>query len=116
MRPSKETVSESRSNPSTPSESSDEAQAWRDLALDALMSGEPASGLWYLRNAVDVDADDPETWQLMGRCFEEMGEDSRARKCFLLALRQHALSAPGGDPHLSTTLCLHWRRRPSRDV
>src|SRR5262245_60803343 len=112
----KETLRKSRSTPSTTVESTAEAQAWRELALDSLMSGEPASGLWYLRNAIDLDADDPETWQLMGRCFEEMGEEARARKCFLLALRQHALSGADGNPHPSTQLSLHWRRKPSRDA
>ena len=116
MRISPESARKSPSNTATATESSTEAQAWRELALDSLMTGEPASGLWFLRNAIEADADDPLTWQLMGRCFEEMGEESRARKCFMLALRQHALSDAGTDPHRAGSLPLFWQRRRTREI
>ena len=106
----------SQKNPVTPAEASGDAQAWRELALDSLMAGEPAAGLWFLRNAIEAASDDPETWQLMGRCFEEMGEESRARKCFLLALRQHARSGANTQLPPPAPLSLYWRRRQSRDI
>lgn len=109
-------VRKNQSDSATPAESPRNVQAWRELALDSLMTGEPASGLWYLRNAIEADADDPETWQLMGRCFEEMGEESRARKCFHLALRQHALSGAMTHPAPSVPLSMSWHRRPSREI
>jgi len=93
-------------------QSRNDALAWRELALDSLVSGEPASGLWFLRNAIELDSNDPETWQLMGRCFEEMGEESRARRCFLLAFRQQALT---GLPAQSLP-SMAWRRRATREV
>ena len=109
-------VTSGRSVPAAPEDSQRDAQAWRELGLDSLLAGEPASGLWYLRNAIEIDADDPATWQLMGRCFDEMGEESRARKCYILALRQHALPGVNTQSAPTAPLPMFWRRRPARDV
>lgn len=63
------------------------AASWRDMGRDALFGGEPAEALWFLRHALEIDRDDPVCWQLMRRCFEEIGEKIRARQCQQLAIR-----------------------------
>ena len=96
--------------------SSGDARVWRELGLDALIAGEPAAGLWFLRNAVEIQPDDPPTWQLMGRCFEAMGEEPRAKSCYLLALQQHAQTDPNDASPPVAPLALSWRRGPTCDV
>ena len=63
-------------------------RAWRDLGRQALDQGDPEEALWCLRRAVELCSDDPGTWQLLGRCFERIGESVRARRCYTVASRQ----------------------------
>jgi Tfp pilus assembly protein PilF len=69
------------------------------MGRDALLAGDPAEGLWFLRHAVQIDGDDAVCWQLMGRCFEMIGEKRRAARCYQIAIRQYAES-DDGDLHL----------------
>lgn len=63
-------------------------EAWCDMGRQALDLGDAEEALWCLRRAVELCSDDPDTWQLIGRCFEAIGEPVRARRCYTLASRQ----------------------------
>lgn len=92
-------------------ESQGRAEEWRDLGRDAFLSGETAEALRYLRRAVEFDPDDPETWHILGLCFEELGAEPRADRCFALATRLTA--RVGGSPG-RTTAALALRLKGSR--
>ncbi len=68
----------------------------RERGRAALLRGDVAQALQYLRHAVQESSEQPAAWQLLGRCFEEIGEEQRARRCYTLAARQ-AIKA-GLDP------------------
>jgi Tfp pilus assembly protein PilF len=63
------------------------AQACCDLGHGSLEAGDLQNALWHLRHAVEIDGDCIAAWQLLGRCFAEMGEELRSRRCQTLALR-----------------------------
>ena len=92
------------------------ADSWRDMGRDALLAGDPAEALWFLRHAVEIDGDDAVCWQLMGRCFEEIGEERRARKCYQIAIRQYRESGDVGDRLEKGPLGLLRRLRQPRDT
>ncbi|HEY3174392.1 MAG TPA: tetratricopeptide repeat protein [Candidatus Polarisedimenticolia bacterium] len=92
------------------------AIAWRDMGRDALFSGDPAEALWFLRHAVEIDPDDPLSWQVLGRCFEQIGEQERARKCYRLATRRHLLSGTPDEQRSSGMLSLARKPREPKDV
>lgn len=66
--------------------------SWLDLGRQSLLEGDIPDALWCLRRAIELQSDDPLVWKLVGRCFEEMGEEKRARRCYALAARQIATS------------------------
>ena len=61
---------------------------WRDQGRRALQSGDVREALWYLRRAIESRSEHPTAWHLLGRCFEQIGEEQRARRCYSLAVRQ----------------------------
>ena len=61
---------------------------WREQGRRALQSGEVREALWYLRRAIETRSEHPTAWHLLGRCFEQIGQEERARRCYSLAVRQ----------------------------
>jgi Tfp pilus assembly protein PilF len=86
--------------------SSAAASVWCQMGRDSIAEGEISEALWHLRQAVENDSDYITAWQLLGRCFEEMGEEARAQRCFRLAFRLSAkdagLSRPRKSPAVPT--------------
>ena len=82
-----------------PIASNDETDAAASCRLgrDSLMAGDVSEALWHLRQAVENDADSFTAWQLLGRCFEEMGEEARAQRCYRLAFRLSLKPAKNAD-------------------
>lgn len=93
-----------------------DARERRELGRQALLGGDAAHALWHLRHAVEADPDDPRIWQLLGRCFEEIGETKRASMCYAVASRHARLS--GHDPEESSvrSLTLGWDRLDPHDA
>ena len=63
------------------------ASVWSDLGRESMAAGDLSEALWHLRQAVENDSDYVSAWQLLGKCFRQMGEEARAQRCFRLALR-----------------------------
>lgn len=84
--------SDHREPPETSSE-----ETWRELGRDAMLAGDPADALWCLRRAIETDADDATAWHLLARCFDEIGERRRARRCHALAARLRMRQAGRGE-------------------
>ena len=61
---------------------------WREQGRRALESGDVSEALWYLRRAIETRGEHPTAWHLLGRCFEQIGEEERAQRCYSLAVRQ----------------------------
>ncbi len=61
---------------------------WREQGRRALQSGDVREALWYLRRAIETRSEHPTAWHLLGRCFEQIGQEERARRCYSLAVRQ----------------------------
>jgi len=93
-----------------------DARERRELGRQALLGGDAARALWHLRHAVEADRDDPRTWQLLGRCFEEIGETRRASMCYAVASRHALLSGRGLDDSGIRPLALGWHRLDSHDA
>ena len=78
---------------------------WRELGMQSLNLGEIEEALWCLRRAIELCSEDPITWQLLGHCFELIGEERRASRCYKFASRQllrtgHQPPIPGALAHL----------------
>jgi len=84
------------------------SEMWRELGRQALQEGETEEAIWYLRQAVDEDGDNPASWQLLGRCFDEMGETTRARNCYTLAARQIVRSGAEAGEQFGGPLAKFW--------
>jgi len=97
-------------------QSAGDSESWCDLGRDSLLQGEVAEALWFLRKAVEADGDNPFAWQLLGRCFEEMGEERRARNCYGLASRQLLKMGVEQEPASVGSLMPFWRGRLPRDA
>jgi len=72
------------------------ATVWCELGRESMAAGDLSEALWHLRQAVEHDSDYVTAWQLLGKCFEQMGEEVRAQRCFRLAFR--LLMKEGGSP------------------
>src|SRR5262245_28809019 len=92
-----------------------EAEVCCNLGRDSLLSGDLEEALWYLRQAVETDGGCSIAWQLLGRCFEEMGESLRARRCYSLAFRLYLKSSPSGVGGPQERLPIIWPPRERQD-
>jgi len=88
----------------------------RELGRQALRGGDAAQALRHLRRAVEVDRDDPVTWRLLGRCFEEIGEQRRAAMCHSVATRQILRIGGSLDDLEGGPLALDWDRMKAHEV
>lgn len=105
----------SPSSDTSTNDSSASAATWSELGRDSLLAGDAREALWYLRQAVESDSECSVAWQLLGRCFEAMGEEARARRCFTLAFR---LSLKASQISIGSGLepiPIVWPRRDPRD-
>ena len=92
------------------------AATWSELGRQFLLAGEVPEALWYLRQAVESDSECSNAWQLLGRCFEAMGEELRARRCYTLAFRLSLkTSSQPMEGSESAPLPIVWPAREPRD-
>ncbi|HKY32317.1 MAG TPA: tetratricopeptide repeat protein, partial [Candidatus Polarisedimenticolia bacterium] len=64
-----------------PSDGPRDAAAWIEMGRGLMGTGDAADALWCLRRAIEIDADDASAWHLLARCFTEIDEPIRARRC-----------------------------------
>lgn len=87
-----------------------------DDARESILSGDLEEALWHLRQAVEVDRDSVTAWQLLGHCFEQIGEPERARRCYKLAFRLSVAAVSGASRRTTEPLPIVWPSRHRSDT